>query len=254
VVTEETARGTIGGRLKAARLRLAWSREALAYNAGLSWSAIEQIESGRRNNLTLKTLSGLSGALGVPIDYLVRGFAAPPRLLKHLALFYDGDDGFASAACAFVVEGIEREEAVLVVTSEAHIDLLKGAAAEEANRIQFAEASHWYELPVPAMMAFRAFIEDALAQGHHWARIIAEPVQWSGSSESIGLLDRCESVINLAFGSAPATILCPYNAQSIDERVVSDMKRIHPEVLEGNALIENPLYQDPSAFVIKSMP
>ena len=54
----------IGESLKAARERLGWSREALAYHSGVSWSAIAQIESGRRKDVRLSSLSALAEALG----------------------------------------------------------------------------------------------------------------------------------------------------------------------------------------------
>ena len=53
--------------------RLGWTREALAFHSGLSWSAIAQVESGRRTNLRPSTLAALSRPLGVSIDYLVDG-------------------------------------------------------------------------------------------------------------------------------------------------------------------------------------
>ena len=55
----------LGESLKAARARAGWSREALAYHSGVSWSAIAQIESGRRNDVRLSSLSALAEALGV---------------------------------------------------------------------------------------------------------------------------------------------------------------------------------------------
>src|ERR1700761_4783343 len=63
----------IGSRLRAARERLGLSREALAFHAGISWSAIAQVESGRRSQLRPSTLLALATALGLTIDYLVSG-------------------------------------------------------------------------------------------------------------------------------------------------------------------------------------
>src|SRR3954451_8074943 len=60
----------IGDRLAGARRRLAWAREELAFKAGISWSAIPQIKSGRRPHPRPATLSALASALGVTIDYL----------------------------------------------------------------------------------------------------------------------------------------------------------------------------------------
>ena len=58
--------------LRAARARAGWSRETLAHHSGVSWSAIAQIESGRRRDVRLSSLSALADALGVSVDELFR--------------------------------------------------------------------------------------------------------------------------------------------------------------------------------------
>ncbi|HEX7144902.1 MAG TPA: helix-turn-helix transcriptional regulator, partial [Gaiellaceae bacterium] len=87
----------IGARVRSARTRLGWTREALAFHSGLSWSAIAQVESGRRTNLRPDTLFALGTALGVTIDYLVHGGVSSPVMFRHRALLYGTDRGFADA-------------------------------------------------------------------------------------------------------------------------------------------------------------
>src|SRR5437660_10647077 len=84
----------IGGRVRSARERLGWTRETLAFHSGLSWSAIAQVESGRRTNLRPRTLAALSRPLGLSIDYLVRGTPSPSAMLTHSAFPYRTDDQF----------------------------------------------------------------------------------------------------------------------------------------------------------------
>lgn len=54
----------VGAALRLARVRVGWSREALAYHSGMSGAAIAQIESGRRQDIRLSTLAALAGAWG----------------------------------------------------------------------------------------------------------------------------------------------------------------------------------------------
>src|SRR3954469_24130662 len=92
----------IGTSLRAARERLGWSREALAYHAGVSWSAIAQIETGRRTDIRLSSLSALARALGLSIDHLVGHPARPAApTLEHQALVYGSDTEFLSAVIPF---------------------------------------------------------------------------------------------------------------------------------------------------------
>src|SRR5438034_4762369 len=89
------AASRIGHSLRAARARAGWTREALAYHSGVSWSAIAQIESGRRKDVRLSSLSALAEALGVSVDHLIGTTAtiAPP-MLGHRLLTYGSDDEF----------------------------------------------------------------------------------------------------------------------------------------------------------------
>ena len=115
----------IGETLRAARVRLGWSREALAYHAGMSWAAIAQIESGRRQNVQLSSLTALATALSVSVDYLIGAGPISPALLEHLVLAYGSEDEFLAMAIPFLAQGIERSEPALAVTSAAHIELLQ---------------------------------------------------------------------------------------------------------------------------------
>src|ERR1700736_1222500 len=97
----------IGPRVRAARKRLGWTREALAFHSGISWSAIAQVESGRRTNLRPSTLAALARPLGVSIDYLVGGSVSHPTMLNHSAFPYRTEDQFRTTMGSFLAEGIE---------------------------------------------------------------------------------------------------------------------------------------------------
>jgi transcriptional regulator with XRE-family HTH domain len=115
----------IGSRVRAARERLGLTREALAFHSELSWSAIAQVESGRRTNVRPGTLAALSRPLGVSIDYLVGGSAPRRTMLEHSVFPYRTDDQFRTAIGPFLAEGIERSEALIAVTTGANIELLR---------------------------------------------------------------------------------------------------------------------------------
>jgi transcriptional regulator with XRE-family HTH domain len=241
----------LGGRVRAARERLGWSREALAYRAGLSWSAVEQIESGRRRNARPDTLEALSRALAVTIDYLVHG-GQPPTMLIHQVLVYRDDDSFLAAAGPFLAEGAERSEALLAVTTARNIAALREWLGKGADQVAFAEAAIWYGSPASAMNAYRAFLDESQVQRSGWMRIVGEPV-WAGrSQEEIREWNQYESLVNLAFGSLPVSVLCPYDERSVDPDIVETARLTHPRILEGREVVDNPSYQDPGEFVLGS--
>jgi transcriptional regulator with XRE-family HTH domain len=249
VVTVALSR--IGASLKTARERVGWSREALAYHSGVSWSAITQIESGRRKDVRLSSLVALAGALDVSVDYLIGTTATlTPHLLEHRVLAYESDEEFLAGSIPFFAEGIERSDALLAVTGEAQIGLLRDALDGDSAHVEFADSADWYRTPTAALNRYRAFVNAKFDAGATWIRIVGEPV-WAGRSDAeIAAWTRYESIINLAFASSPATIICPYDARSLPGDVVADALRTHPEVSHGGDAIACDAYRHPEDFLL----
>src|SRR4051794_30786093 len=98
------------------RERLGLKREELAVRTGLSWSAIAQIETGRRVNLRPGTVRALAEALDVTTDYLLG--SVDTRLLEHHALLYSDEGEFVEAATSFIADGVKHSEPVFAVTDK----------------------------------------------------------------------------------------------------------------------------------------
>lgn len=240
----------ISHRLRAARERLGWSREELAFRSGVSWSAIAQAESGRRRNLRPKTLSRLSGALGVSMDYLVNGVPTPPMII-HQALLYADEEEFAEGASRFLREGIERSEAALALTSTRNLRLLKKRLGADAKRVELVDSSRGYTTPEVPMEMFTEFMTRKLREGSLWVRIVGEP-PWSGrSAAEVRLWTRYESLINLIFAGSPMSILCPYAAGALDAAIVNDAHVTHPQIIQRGEMAESAQYRDPARFALE---
>jgi transcriptional regulator with XRE-family HTH domain len=233
---EGSARGDIAARVRAARERLGWTREALAFHAGVSWSAIAQVETGRRTNVRPSTLVALARATGVSIDYLVDGRLSPPPMLEHSAFRYGSDDHFRTTMGAFLAEGMERAEAMLAVTSPANIELLRDHLGRDARGVEFVDATGFYSTPIDALEGFRAFSEARLARGAAWVRVVGEPVWPVGSDAAIRLWTRYESVFNLFFAACPMTVVCPYDERSLAPEILNQACRTHPLALGDGGL------------------
>jgi transcriptional regulator with XRE-family HTH domain len=240
----------IGHRVRTARRRLGWTREALAFHAGVSWSAVAQIESGRRTNLRPSTLAALAHALGVTIDYLVSGRAAAPVMLDHCALPYESVDEFATVVGSFVEEAIVRDEPILAVTTKANRKLLEKRLGADARHIEFADRSSAHRSPATALRTMSSFMNDRLEAGAGWVRIIGEP-RWGGRSEGHDQLwTNYESLVNLAFSGAPASILCAYDECSLDPAIVKGAYATHPRTIENGEPVTSPHYVEPGEFLL----
>jgi len=238
----------IGRRVRAARARLGWTREELAIRSGMSWSAIAQIESGRRASPRPTTLSAIAGALGVSIDYLVDGAPVSAPMLEHRALIYGSDDDFALTTSRFLREGIERSEPGLAVTTLRNVALIRERLGADADRVTLENGRRWLRTPETAVNAFMEFIAARLAEGADWIRIIGEPL-WPGRSEAeVKPWIRFESLINLAFASAPISFLCPYDERTLASAVIEQARHTHPQVVAGGATTKSSSYRDPIGF------
>jgi transcriptional regulator with XRE-family HTH domain len=243
--------GGIGLRVRAARDRLGWTREGLAFHSGLSWSAIAQVESSRRTNVRPSTLAALSRPLGVSIDYLVSGSPSRSTMLEHSAFGYRTDHQFCTTIGPYLAEGMERSEAVLAVTTAANIGLLREHLGKDAQRVEFIDANAWYSTPIAALEAYRSFCDAKLNGGAHWVRVVGEPT-WAGRSDAeVRLWTRYESLLNLAFGAYPLTVVCPYDERSVAPEIVRQAHLTHPHTLGDGRISKSSDYTDPERFALE---
>jgi transcriptional regulator with XRE-family HTH domain len=246
------AESAVGSSLKAARQRLGWSREALAFHSGVSWSAISQIESGRRVDVRLSSLSALARALGVTTDYLGGSIAAgPPPQLEHRVLVYGSDDEYVATVAPFLQEGIERSDALLVVTTPRLLELIRRDLGAEVERGKLLDAADWYSSPLETLRRYRGFVDDSLEAGFKWVRIVGEPV-WAGrSAAEVREWSRYESIINLSLAAAPATIVCPYDSRSVPANVMHDAECTHSEFAHAGGSAPSASYREPEDFLLQ---
>jgi transcriptional regulator with XRE-family HTH domain len=241
----------IGSRLTAARKRLGWSREALAFHSGLSWSAIAQIESGRRTNVRPSTLAALADALGVTIDFLIGRAVKAPGMFEHDALLYGADEEFAEHAGAFLAEGVACSQATLAVTTPANVELLRKRLGKDASEVKFADARRWYTTPAASLAAYQTFIDKSLGAGRAWVRILGEPI-WSGkSADEVNQWTRYESLLNLSLAGLPVTLVCPYDGDTLSPSIVEQACLTHRHTRSKGEVVSNPDYKQPSDFALE---
>ncbi|HSI97667.1 MAG TPA: MEDS domain-containing protein, partial [Gaiellaceae bacterium] len=93
---------------------------------------------------------------------------------RHEALLYAGKDDFVFRAGAYIREGVEAGEAVLVVVGVAKIAWLREHLGDQAEAVAFADMADVGRNPARIIPAWRDFVE-ANASGAG-ARGIGEPI------------------------------------------------------------------------------
>jgi anti-sigma regulatory factor (Ser/Thr protein kinase) len=153
----------------------------------------------------------------------------------HEAVFYEGDDQFVDRSLAFIHEGLERDEPVLVMVGSRKLELLRGALGTHAGDVHFADMEVVGRNPARIIPAWSRFVA-AHAGGGGGLRGIGEPI-WAGRNSSE--LSECqlhESLINLAFAAADDfRLICPYDTSALPEDVIVEARRSHPVVSNGGA-------------------
>lgn len=244
------ARGALGDRLRHARLRRGSTREELAVQARVSWSAIAQIESGRRRNVRPDTLAALARALEVTTDYLVEGSTSAPVMLTHQALLYGSDAEFASAVGSLVAQSLELGERTLLVTSDANAELVREFLGKDGRRIDCVSAADLYTEPEAALATYQRFVERTLGSGAHWALIVGEP-WWDGRSVAQARnWCRYESFLNLAFAALPVTVVCAYDQRRVKPSILRQARETHPETILDGTVVTNDDYVQPGGYVL----
>lgn len=230
-------------------MRLGWTREALAYHSGVSWSAISQIESGRRRNARLATLTALSRALGVTVDYLV-GETSPPTMLSHRLFAYGSDDEFASGTIPFLEASLGRSEAILVVATADHIGVMRDGLGRDARNVEFADNGEWYTSPLDAAGAYGAFAADKLASGHSWVNIVGEIEFGKQDRDEVAVWTTYESIFNVMFANSPLTALCMYDTRSSGDLLMKMVMDTHPQLATDNTTAPNDRFRDPEQVLL----
>jgi transcriptional regulator with XRE-family HTH domain len=240
----------IGDSLKTARARLGWSREALAFHSGVSWSAIAQIESGRRKDIRVSSLMALATALGVSIDYLVGTAGRQPPLLEHRVLPYSSDEEFVAGALPFLVDGVDRSQCVLAVISVGKRELLREQLGDRAEFIDFADWANNYRTPTAALDHYRGYVAQNCERGGSWIRVLGE-AGWSGQNKAdIDAWTRYESMVNLVLAPFPATFMCTYDEHAFSAEILAEAHTTHRTVVHGSDVTVSATYREPRELLL----
>lgn len=172
--------------------------------------------------------------------------AAAAPALWHPALFYSGDDDYVAGVLDFVREGLDRDEPVLVAVPEPNLSILRAAMSPaEHDVVETADMGRAGRNPGRIIGSVLTAFVRRNAGGR--VRIVGEPI-WAGrSAEEYPVCAEHEALINVALHDAPASILCPYDADRLSPDRLHDATRTHPVLIEGTRRWHSPDYADPGA-------
>jgi len=152
---------------------------------------------------------------------------------RHEAMLYAGEQEFLAGTSEFIRDGLAADEAILVVVSAAKIAALRDELGPDAREVTFADMHDVGLNPARIIPAWRAFVDDG-SDTPRGRRGIGEPI-WDGRSPAeLVECQRHESLLNVAFeGGVGWSLLCPYDALTLDPAVIDEARASHPYVRAG---------------------
>jgi hypothetical protein len=165
-------------------------------------------------------------------------------------LIYGDDEEFLASAAPFLAEGVDRSEAVLAVTSDANLNLLREELGPMGEGVEFVDSETWYTAPTSTLESYRKFCTSKLEAGAPWVRIVGEPVWGRRPKAEVRLWTRYESLLNLVFASWPVTFMCPYDERSVRPEIVTRACLTHPHTITKGRVRKSSHYEDPSGFAL----
>jgi anti-sigma regulatory factor (Ser/Thr protein kinase) len=159
------------------------------------------------------------------------GTKTAQRRFVHSALLYNSQQEYLDVVVRFVLDGLTRDEAVLVAVPGDKLALLRdalqafqGAGGPPAG-LRLADIAEVGRNPSRFMA-----IEGSFADEHADRRVrIVSQLAWPGRSEDefVACIEH-EALANAALEGYQATGLCLYDASRLDADVLSDARATHP--------------------------
>lgn len=162
---------------------------------------------------------------------------------RHEAFLWHGRDDFTTILAAFVEEGVDLGEPVLVAMVEEHNCWLQDSLGPRLSRqIQFIDMADLGGNPtriIPAWLTFAATAADP----NQPIRGIGEPI-WPGRhAEEMLECQLHEALLNVAIDPAtPLWLLCPYDTEMLPTEVIEEAHRSHPVIVEAGSHRGSPTY------------
>lgn len=179
----------------------------------------------------------------------------------HVCAFYRDQADRDDILLPYLREGLQAGHRCICVVESVDLDDVRealgaGADAEAADgALQLLTPEQSYlragRFSMPAMLEFwQQGVADTLADDRFpFVRVIGEMPRALRDEADLDEFLLYESELNRFAPCYPQTIVCLYDLDRFAGRLLVDVLRTHPLVLLGGAVLENPYYLEPDAFV-----
>jgi len=167
--------------------------------------------------------------------------------MTHQALLYGSREEFLAGTIPFIREGLVHGDPIRVATTDRNSDWLRAALGADAQRVEFCPSTQCYRHPAQALASTHRSARTASTDGHR-LRIVGEPLWTVRSAPETKEWNRYESLVNAVLVEANVALLCTYDIHVVDQDVMTQVARTHPELVVGGESRPSPGYADPAVF------
>lgn len=167
------------------------------------------------------------------------------RQVTHSAAFYGGTAGFVTCVRAFVDEGLDAAEPVLVAAPGPSIGLLREHLNGHGQDVTWADMSRIGANPARIIPAIRAFASSCPGRP---VRCVVQPLWDARTAEQRRETIRHEALINLAFSDIPISVLCPYDEAWPDAGIAASAGLTHPMLIRDGSAQPSAAYDAAAVF------
>ena len=146
------------------------------------------------------------------------------RAFRHQALIYEGGDEYLAGTIPFLREGLAAGEPILIAVDEPHGDRIAAELGAGGYRVLFVDTHRVGSNPALAIPLWRDFVSDHDGRP---VRGIGEPAWTDRGRAALEEGHRHECLLNHAFHSTAWSLLCPYDAESLDDEALELVARSH---------------------------
>lgn len=186
----------------------------------------------------------------------------------HVCAFYRTSAGRDEILVPYLQAGLERGDKCIAVLDQADptevrsqlgadVNPEPGEAADQldilCSKDSYLRDGHFSK---PAMLNFwDVAVGDAMRESkYQFARSVGEMTWALRQLPGVEDLVEYEAELNTFLPQYPQVIVCLYDLDQFDGRVVVDLLRTHPKILLCGTLLDNPYYLEPHEFLASRVP
>lgn len=163
----------------------------------------------------------------------------------HQALLYGSVDEFVGATVPFVEAGMRAGDEVVVASCREHFSALcERLDSGDAAAVDFHDADGKREPVVQLLGTWRERWRSSVHTGRR-VRAVHEPAVGSASPDEVRELCRSDTALNNLWRLPGVTLLCAFDRSLLGADLCRDVRRCHPDLLEGGRAHASTEYADP---------